>query len=87
MVSSNIRAEVNIQKTTEGYEQTKKHLNLEHKCNSSSLTSKHLDVSLGNIQAFFSSLQGVVPEPEGKMEEKGAFWSDAAGPNTLLDRL
>lgn len=30
---------------------------------------------------------GVVPEQEGKMEEKRAFWSDAAGPNTFLNRL
>ncbi len=35
---------------------------------------------------FFSSV-GVVPKPKGKMEEKGAFWSNAAGPNTFLDSL
>lgn len=27
---------------------------------------------------------GVVPEPKGKVEEEGAFWTDAAGPHTLL---
>lgn len=30
---------------------------------------------------------GVVPEPKGKMEKEGAFWSDAAGPDTLLHSL
>lgn len=40
---------------------------------------------------FLTSAQchsaGVVPEPKGEMEEEGAFWSDAAGPNTLLNSL
>lgn len=30
---------------------------------------------------------GVVPEPKGKVEKEGAFWTDAAGPDTLLISL
>lgn len=30
---------------------------------------------------------GVVSEPKSKMEETGAFWSDAAGQNTFLNSL
>ena len=30
---------------------------------------------------------GVVSEPKGEVEEKRAFWSDAAGPNTFLNSL
>lgn len=38
-----------------------------------------------NSNGFHSA--GVVPKPKGEMEKEGAFWSDAAGPNTLLHSL
>lgn len=57
--------------------------------------SKDPLVSLGeneNDPASFMTFRhflppGVVPEPTGKMEEKGTFWSNAAGPNTFLNSL
>lgn len=59
-------------------------LNPEHKSSISFLSANHLFFL---VTSMLSVLAGVVPEQEGEMEEKRAFWSDAAGPNTLLDRL
>lgn len=39
---------------------------------------------LGLLGYFFIFFLGVVPKSQGQVEEEGAFWPDATGPDTLL---
>lgn len=69
----------------------KSHIDPRPRLNTLRDESKNCSLRLNDPASFMTFRHflsaGVVPEPKGKMEEKRAFWSNAAGPNTFLNSL